>query len=288
MPVQRDENGRRYVAAEVEVPGSPEEVWHAIATGSGISSWFVPTKSDEREGGTIECSFGPGMDSIEKITEWDPPRRYITGSGDSPETVASEWTVEARSGGTCIVRVVHRWFADSDDWDTEFETHAYGWATSYFRLLQLYLTHFSGQECSAVDLSAFSSAPPAQTWRSVTSAFRFDSEAQRVTSAPGAPAITGAVENAEVTDPDLLRIRERSPMITAAFEGLDGETPDLLLRLDRPAPGLAHIFIMPMGEQTMISIRFFLYGETGAAAASNVEQEWSNWLAARFRKEAPT
>ena len=42
MPVKKDESGRRSVQAEVEVPGTPEEVWEAIATGPGITSWFVP------------------------------------------------------------------------------------------------------------------------------------------------------------------------------------------------------------------------------------------------------
>ena len=53
MPVKKDPNGRRYVEAEVEVPGTPEEVWRAIATGPGISSWFVPTQVEERVGGKV-------------------------------------------------------------------------------------------------------------------------------------------------------------------------------------------------------------------------------------------
>ena len=47
MAVKRDGDGRRYVEAEVEVPGSPEEVLRALATGDGISSWFVPSKVEE-------------------------------------------------------------------------------------------------------------------------------------------------------------------------------------------------------------------------------------------------
>jgi hypothetical protein len=41
-------SGRRWVQVEVEVPGTPEEVWQAIATGPGISSWFVPTARGAR------------------------------------------------------------------------------------------------------------------------------------------------------------------------------------------------------------------------------------------------
>lgn len=165
MPVKKDGDGWRYVEAEVEVPGSPEEVWDAIATGNGISSWFVPTTSDEGVGGEVVSSFGPGMDSIAKITKWDPPRSFVAETEEGPGTVATEWIVEARGGGNCVVRVVHRWFADTDDWDGEFEGHAYGWASSFFRMLRLYLNHFAGRRSHAFDLTAFSNAPPADTWQ---------------------------------------------------------------------------------------------------------------------------
>ena len=45
MSVKKDAFGRRSVTVEVEVPGTPEEVWQAIATGPGVSSWFVPTEA---------------------------------------------------------------------------------------------------------------------------------------------------------------------------------------------------------------------------------------------------
>ncbi len=43
MSVKKDPSGKRWVQAEVEIPGTPEQVWEAIATGPGVSSWFVPT-----------------------------------------------------------------------------------------------------------------------------------------------------------------------------------------------------------------------------------------------------
>ena len=50
MSVKKEASGRRSVQVETEVPGTPEEVWQAIATGPGISSWFVPTAFEERDG----------------------------------------------------------------------------------------------------------------------------------------------------------------------------------------------------------------------------------------------
>jgi len=50
MSVKKEPSGRRSVQVETEVPGTPEEVWHAIATGPGVSSWFVPTEMEIVDG----------------------------------------------------------------------------------------------------------------------------------------------------------------------------------------------------------------------------------------------
>lgn len=285
MPVKKDEHGNRSVEAKVEVPGSPEEVWRAIATGKGISSWFVPSKIEEREGGTSVTSFGPGMDAVATITKWNPPTSFVAEGEEGPGRVATEWTVEARGGGKCVVRVVHRWFAETDDWDGEFEGHAYGWATSFFRMLQLYLAHHAGKTCSAFQLSAISETTGPETWRTIRSALDIDDSGRRFTSGPGAPELAGEVERMEITDPDLLRVRESSPQVAAALEGMEGEEPELLLRLDRPAPGFAHLFVVPMGDQTLVSTRFHFFGDGGAVVAAEAEREWGGWLAERFPQE---
>jgi len=59
MAVKKEPNGRRSIQVEVEVPGTPEEVWRAIGTGAGISSWFVPSEMEERLGGELVCSSPP-------------------------------------------------------------------------------------------------------------------------------------------------------------------------------------------------------------------------------------
>jgi uncharacterized protein YndB with AHSA1/START domain len=259
MPVKKDASGQRSVEAEVEVPGSPEEVWCAIATGNGISSWFVPSTVDERVGGAAVSSFGPGMEAVATIKTWNPPQSFVLEiEQEGPGKIATEWIVEARTGGTCVVRVVHRWFASTDDWDAQFEGHTYGWL-AFFRILRLYLMHFSGRRSSAFQLAAFSKAPMLETWRSVTSSLAIDEKSRQAASAPGAPILSGVVERMG-----------------------DEAHPELLLRLERPAPGLAHMFVMPLGDQIMVSIRFYLYGDQGIAAATEAERGWSNWLAEKF------
>jgi uncharacterized protein YndB with AHSA1/START domain len=265
VPVQRDPSGRRYVEAEVEVPGTPEDVWDAIATGPGISSWFVPTEVEQREGGAITANFGPGMDSLSTITAWDPPHRFAADSrddmGPDDPTIATEWTVEARSGGTCVVRVVHSWFASSDDWDAQFEGHAHGWV-AFFRILRLYLTHFRGQPCSAFQLMGVGPEPKSETWAALTGSLGLAgaAEGEHVTSPAGAPALAGLVER--VGQPEY--------------------PEELLLRLDRPAPGLAHLFALPMGGQVYLPIRIFLYGDRAAAAAARAEPTWQAWTSEHF------
>ena len=77
MTVRRDDSVPvRSVEVEIGVPGTPEEVWQAIATGNGWSAWFAPTEIEEREGGAIKQSMGPGMESAAVVTAWQPPHSF--------------------------------------------------------------------------------------------------------------------------------------------------------------------------------------------------------------------
>ena len=96
MSVKKEPSGRRSVQTEIEVQGTPEEVWQAIATGPGMSSWFVPTEFEERDGKpvAVKLSFGPGMEISSEVTAWDPPRMFATKAelpGSPP--IANEWSV---------------------------------------------------------------------------------------------------------------------------------------------------------------------------------------------------
>lgn len=261
MSVKSDPSGQRSVEAQVEVPGTREQVWQAIASGPGISSWFVPTTVDGRVGGATTSNFGPGMESVATITFWEPPHRFEAETVEEPGTVVTEWMVEPCSGGNCTVRVVHRWSADSDQWDQQFEGYAHGWR-DFFRLLGLYLTHFRGQPCAAFQLMGMAPEPKQEAWAALTAALGFSGIAvgERVESTPGAPPLAGLVERV----------------------GEEAYPEELLLRLDKPAPGLAHLFAMPMDGQVILSMRVFLYGDGAAAAAARDEPQWRSWIAERF------
>src|SRR4030095_11539728 len=103
----------------------------------------VPTEGDAAAG-TVTSHFGPGMDSVAKITAWDPPLSFAAESSDmgpNAPAMATEWTVEACAGGKCVVRVVHSLFASTDDWDNQLTGLEQGWPT-YFRILRMYLERF--------------------------------------------------------------------------------------------------------------------------------------------------
>jgi uncharacterized protein YndB with AHSA1/START domain len=263
MPVKKDPNGRRTVQAEVEVPGTPEDVWQAIATGPGVTSWFVPTHIEERVGGKVAASFGPQMDSVSEIDQWEPPHRFVAASRDEtgpngPQQVATEWVVEARSGGTCVVRVVHSWFASTDDWDDQFEGHTHGWV-AFFRSLRLYLTHFRGQHGSCMQLLAPAAGTPSVAFAKLSNAL-------------------GAVE----PQPGQ-HLVSRAPELDGVVEHVGPEAhPELSLRLTAPAPGIAHMFALGMGPQTFVCVRLYLFGEHSSRLAREAEPAWQQLLQRLF------
>ena len=57
--------------------------------------------------------------------------------------MATEWVVEAKAGGKCLVRVVHSLFASTDEWDNQLGGTEQGWP-GVFKILRLYLTYFRG------------------------------------------------------------------------------------------------------------------------------------------------
>jgi uncharacterized protein YndB with AHSA1/START domain len=122
-----DTTGSRTIELEVEVPGTPEEVWEAVASGPGITAWFVPATVDGRAGGTVELDFGPGYGTeTAQITAWEPPHRFVAESSGRPG-FAAEWLVEARDGGTCVVRLIQHGFGSGAEWDAEYDATTEGW-----------------------------------------------------------------------------------------------------------------------------------------------------------------
>ena len=140
----------------------------------------------------VKLNFGPGMESSSAVTAWDPPRRFgaeAPGWMPGSPVIADEWTVEARGGGTCIVRIVHSLFAETDDWDNQLEGTESGWP-GFFRILRIYLTHFRGQRSAMMQFMAPAAGTEAEAWEALTAALGLKgvTAGQRWNSLAGVPA----------------------------------------------------------------------------------------------------
>ena len=90
----------RSIEVEVEVPGTPEEVWRAIATGPGITSWYVPHEVEEHQGGSATASFGSGpeMQVPGRVATWEPHRRIVFDGGEGVALHRIEQTNALKGG----------------------------------------------------------------------------------------------------------------------------------------------------------------------------------------------
>ena len=259
MSVKKEANGRRSISVEVEVPGTPEEVWDAIATGPGISKWFVPAQVEQHVGGKMVLNFGPGMDSVSEVTAWDAPHRFSAtskGLGPNAPEMATEWTVEARAGGTCTVRVVHSLFADTDEWDNQIGAVESGWP-SFFVVLRMYLSHYRGQPGAHFQVMTQVPGTVIEGWRALTRKLGLASlaEGTKIQSQAGTAPLTGVVERV----------------------GPESHPNQLIVRLDEPSPGAALLSTCGMGEHTYFVGSFYFFGPK-ASEGLKAEKAWQDWL----------
>lgn len=248
---------RRALQIECEVPGAPDQVWQAIATGPGISSWLFPTQVEERAGGAIEFDMGSGMKSSGTVTVWQPPQRFCyeePGWAENAPPLVTEFVIEPQSGGTCRVRLVSSLSTSKDEWDHHLEGMKKGWPP-YFAVLRLYLSYFAGQPSAPIRLLQTTDAAEAEIW-------------QRMIHALG-------VAGSGVGQP--LRVDESGgPSLTGTIESL-GER-ELIARVEGPLPGIVLMNVGTWEGRVHAAVGFYCYGEHAAALAARHEPEWARWL----------
>ena len=236
---------------EVEVPGTPEQVWEAIGTGPGISAWFMPADVTDD---TVSIHYGPGMSADSPILASERPHRFAFDDGASG---ATEFLVEAQSGGTCIVRVVVANFTDDGAED--------GW-TAALLALRLYMEHFAGEEASTIIAGGLVDGPVARAWPELLAALELDEPVvgERLDiEIAGAPPLSGIVEG-------------RTETIAT-------------LRLDTPAPGLGLIGVGGPGEGPVFSfLRTQLFGPEREAIVARDTPRWRELLDGRLSLAART
>jgi hypothetical protein len=114
------------IRREVELPATPEQVWEAVATGPGTASWLFPEE--------------PGPNDI---VESDRPYRYaVRTEGEGGFFNALEFVIEAREGGTAVLRYVHSGVFDDEGWENQYDA-VNSHTDFYLHTLGQYLEHFS-------------------------------------------------------------------------------------------------------------------------------------------------
>ena len=251
----------RAICQEVEVPGTPEEVWEAIATGPGISAWFVPTDVEPLVGGVIRQEFGEAeeMHVEGRVQAWEPPRRFAYGQAAHPgEGLAFEFLVEARDGGTCVVRLVNSGFGSGEEWDDQYDGMDGGWQI-FLRNLQMHLELFPGRPVSSSLSMAAATGGRDATWARLAEAMGIDRTFEvggRLTTGGSAPHLSGV-------------IRSVAPQAVS-------------LVLDEPAPGTGFLAVEGAGDAVGLSVWLYLRGDDAPAVAAREHAAWDAWLAAVF------
>lgn len=133
------------IRKQVELPASPEEVWAAIATGPGLSSWLFPFEVEPGQGGALRLVVQNYREES-TITAWEPGERLVVegAPGEDGTTMAYEYLIEGRDGGTTLLTFVHSGHL-GDGWGDEYEVMtSHGW-DQYLHTLDQYLRYFPGR-----------------------------------------------------------------------------------------------------------------------------------------------
>lgn len=245
---------------EFLVPGTPEQVWHAMATGPGMAAWFTRATIDEFVGGKVTFHFGDDATTSGPVTAWEPPVRFayeeVNWSGEAPP-VATEVVVTSRSGDECVVRMVHSLFTERDDWDGELESFEKGWP-GFFAVLRVYLRHFADRPAAVAGAMRSHDVDGLVAWRNLVEALNLAGAdvGEHRTAPPDTPALGGEVELAHQ----------------------DRENRYVMLRLDEPADGIAFIGTHCTPGAAMANASLFFYGDDAAEVAAEQQRAWRAWL----------
>jgi uncharacterized protein YndB with AHSA1/START domain len=261
MPVKKDGRGKHWVEMETLIPGTPEQVWQAMCTGPGMSTWFMPAKVDEQVGGKLSFDMGGGSTSAGLVTAWEPPKLFGYVERDwmpGAPPVATELTITARGDGKCTVRMVHSLFASSDDWDDQLESFESGWP-GFFEVLKLYLTHFTGRSAAPFNVMKPAKDDALAVWKRMVAAVGVagaDVGERRKTSAEPVP-LEGVVELVRQDD----RFRYIVLRISAPFDGIT----------------IFGTYVNPDGS-TSASAWTWVYGDDAASVVTAHEPKWRKFV----------
>jgi uncharacterized protein YndB with AHSA1/START domain len=230
---------------EIDVPGSPEEVWQAIATGPGHAAWLFPADIEPAEGGAMVIHRKPySEDADVTVTVWDPPHRFGFDEPIGPDAPAltTEILVAAQRGGGCVVRVVSGLSGDTTGWEELIDGVSEGWRMALM-VLRAYLTHFAGLSSSNFDVVVDLGRPHADRDRAFAELVEFLGLTELAGGAP-------------------FRTSDVAGTIEHVSQGY------VLLRVVEPYSALFAISCFPMGQDAPLSVNMIarLYGAPDGVA----------------------
>jgi uncharacterized protein YndB with AHSA1/START domain len=251
----------RELTRRIELDATPEQVWEAIATGPGISAWFVPHEVQERAGGAVSARFGGGFDATGEVRAWEPGRRFGYGAAEPPPDGAAdyayEFLVEGRDGGGTVLRFVQSGFLD-EGWEDEYASYEAGWDL-FFVNLRTYLEHFAGQPARCVVSMGFAAGSADEAWAVLLGALGLPGRpavGATVTLTPdGPPPISGVVD---VSTPEFLGVRSEHGLHRIGAEGESG---------------------------CGVSAYHYFYGEP--VDVDTLTAQWQGWITATFPVAEP-
>ena len=249
---------KRSLELSVDVIGTPKQVWQAVATGPGITSWYVPHEVEEASGGTMTASFGsaPEMQVTGRVATWEPPTRVVFDGGDPSEGLVFDWLIEPHpDGGSCTVRLVNGGFDTAPEWDAQYDAMEQGWKL-FLRNLQLHLEHFAGQSATASLPMAGVPTAGDDVWPALMESLGVE----------GQPGVGDVVR---VSGDGDLHLQGQVVEITGS---------KIVMLVDSPAPGTAFIAAEQAGGFLQASIWSYLYGEAGKTSAVQDGPRWQAHL----------
>jgi len=263
MSVKKEASGRPFIQVEVEVPGTPEEVWQAIATGPGISSWFVPAEFEEQDGKpvAVKLNFGPGMEPRSAVTAWDSAPMFATEAdgwipGRRPSRTSGP---SKRAGEASASSALCKAFRQHGRLGQPAEGAKSGLA-SFLSILRIYLTHFRGQRSAImkwmVPVAGNGSGGLGIADRGIGS-----ERLERRAALHGARGCPGVPRRGGVRHPESVR------RPTAARQA---------------GPGVAALGAVNFGGQSMVALNFYLYGDQATGTVAHETPLWQAWFQQRF------
>ena len=247
----------RAIELEIEVAGTPEEVWRAIATGPGIGSWYVPHAVEEREAERPRPRSVP-VPRCRSAAGW--PRGILhaawSSTGARAGGMAFEWLVEARDGGSCVVRLVNTGFGRRR------------------RVGRPVRRDDRGLEAVPVQPSAPSGPLPGTGGDRRPADEHVGRTARRGLEHSDVGARAARPTGRRRPRRRLGHLGRRASQARWWTPGRTG----LALLVDRPARGTAVLAVEGHGEAVAVSVWSWLYGADGAAAAERDLPAWQAWL----------